>query len=385
MQHRIIVLGAGYAGAITAGRLAKRLRREDVSITLVNASPEFVERVRNHQVAAGGSVKPRPLTAMFADTGVALRIASVTAVDVSRKTVSLTDGELSYDTLVYALGSAANGTPEHAYELAGRPGAQRLRERLATLSRNDTVLVVGGGLTGIEAVTEIAEARPDLDVAVATRGAFGDWLSPKGRAHLRKVTNRLGIAVHENVAVDRVGAGHVELADGRTLPAAVTVWTGGFAVHPLAAATSLELGPDGRIVVDGTMRSVSHPDVYAVGDSALAMGAGDKAMRMACASGVPQAWQAADSIAARLTGGKLPNAPLKYFNQCISLGRGDGLIQFVTEDDVSRPGVVTGRAAAIYKEMVVKGAYWGVANPMLRLPVRRRAVTREPAAVSTMD
>ncbi|XVV09802.1 NAD(P)/FAD-dependent oxidoreductase [Actinoplanes sp. CA-131856] len=385
MQHRIIVLGAGYAGAITAGRLAKRLRTEDVAITLVNASPDFVERVRNHQVAVGAALKPRPLTAMFANTGVALRIASVTAVDVSRRTVSLTDGELSYDTLVYALGSTSNGTPEHAYELAGRPGAQRLRERLTGLKKDDTVLVVGGGLTGIEAVTEIAEARPDLDVAVATRGEFGDWLSPKGRAHLRKVTNRLGIAVHENVAVTRVGTDHVELAGGRTLPAAVTVWTGGFAVHPLAAATDLELGPDGRIVVDGTMRSVSHPDVYAVGDTALATGAGDKPMRMACASGVPQAWQAADSIAARLTGGKMPNAPLKYFNQCISLGRSDGLIQFVTEDDVSRPGVLTGRTAAVYKEMVVKGAYWGVANPMLKLPVRRRGVTHNPASLSKMD
>ncbi|SNY54909.1 NAD(P)/FAD-dependent oxidoreductase [Paractinoplanes atraurantiacus] len=382
MQHRIIVLGAGYAGAITAGRLAKRLRRSDVSITLVNASPEFVERVRNHQIAAGQTLSRRPLTSMFANTGVALRIASVTAVDVARKTVSLSDGDLSYDTLVYALGSTSNGTPEHAYELAGRPGAQRLRDRLAALSRNDTVLVVGGGLTGIEAVTEIAEARPDLDVSLATRGELGDWLSEKGRAHLRKVTNRLGIAVHENTSVTRVEPDHV-LAGGRSLPASVTVWTGGFAVHPIAAATTLETNEEGRIVVDGSMRSVSHPDVYAVGDAALAIGAGDKPMRMACASGVPQAWQAADSIAARLTGGKLPNAPLRYFNQCISLGRNDGLIQYTTADDRAKPSALTGRVAAFYKEVVCWGAFWGVANPTLGMPVRRRPVTQ--AATVTVD
>lgn len=181
---------------------------------------------------------------------------------------------------------------------------------------------MGGGLTGLEFATEVAEARPDLDITLATRAELGDWLSPKGRAHLRHVIDRLGITVYENAAVTAVEADQVTTADGRTLPAAVTVWTTGFAVHPLAAATSLELADTGRIVVDATMRSVSHPDVYAIGDSGHALGAADKPLRMSCASGTPMAWQAADSIAARLTGGKLPNAPLRYFNQCISRPQG---------------------------------------------------------------
>ena len=58
------------------------------------------------------------------------------------------------------------------------------------------------------------------------------------------------------------------------------------------------------------MRSVSHPDVYAVGDAAFAHSAVGTPLRMSCASGVPMAWQAADSIVARLTGGKLPHTPL---------------------------------------------------------------------------
>ena len=72
MKHRIIVLGAGYTGAIAAGRMAKRLRREQVAITLVNAEPDFVERVRMHQLATGQTLKPRPLRDMFAGTGVEL-------------------------------------------------------------------------------------------------------------------------------------------------------------------------------------------------------------------------------------------------------------------------------------------------------------------------
>jgi NADH:quinone reductase (non-electrogenic) len=130
------------------------------------------------------------------------------------------------------------------------------------------------------------------------------------------------------------------------------------------------------------MRSVSHPDVYAIGDAAFAMGPGGKPLRMSCASGQPMAWQAADAIAARLTGGKLPNAPLRYVNQCISLGRKEGLIQYVTADDRAVPAVLTGRLAAVYKELVCKGAAWSVANPTLRLPTRRRRVTRELAATS---
>ncbi|MER5644895.1 FAD-dependent oxidoreductase [Streptosporangium sp. NPDC002524] len=452
MRHRIIVLGAGYTGAIVAGRLARRLRREDVAITLVNAEPDFVERVRMHQLAAGQDLRPRPFGEMFAGTGVELRLAKVTAVDVDRKTVTvvghktvpdretITDHksvadretvaevgrktvadrktvtiddrktlpsadrktitvtdrktapgadasgaeELAYDTLVYALGSGWDaqgvpGTAEHAYEIAGRPGALRLRERLARLGAGQRVVVVGGGLTGLEAAAEIAEARPDLDVALAARGDLGDWLSPKGREHLRRTFGKLGITVHERTAVTGVEAERVTTAGGKAVPAAVVVWTTGFAVHPIAKATALEVTGTGQIVVDRTMRSVSHPDVYAVGDAAMAMGPGDKPLRMSCASGTPTAWQAADAIAARLTGGRLPNAPIRYFNQCVSLGRREGLIQYVTADDRAVRTVLTGRLAAVYKELVCKGAAWGVGNPTLGLPTRRRRVTRERA------
>ncbi|MFF1491537.1 NAD(P)/FAD-dependent oxidoreductase [Streptomyces sp. NPDC058304] len=388
MQHRIVVLGAGYTGAVAAGRLAKRLHREDVTITLVNPEPDFVERVRLHQLAAGQDLRPRPFGEMFAGTGVELKLGAVTAVDVDRKTVTVTAAngpereELAYDTLVYALGSGWNdggvpGTAAHAHEISSRPGALRLRDRLAALDAGRPVVVVGGGLTGLEAATEIAEARPDIDVALAARGALGDWLSEKGRTHLRKVVDELGITVHEHTAVTAVEADGVTTADGRTIPAEITVWTTGFAVHPIAQATALELTDDGRIVVDTTMRSVSHPDVYAVGDAAMAMGPGDKPLRMSCASGVPMAWQAADAIAARLAGTKVPRVSIGYSQQCISLGRKEGLIQFVTADDRAVDRALTGRVAAFYKELICKGAAWSVANPTVGMPSRHRRVVRQ--------
>jgi NADH dehydrogenase FAD-containing subunit len=394
MQHRIVVLGAGYTGATAAGRLARRLHPDDVEITLVNSAPDFVERVRMHQLAAGQDLRHRPFTEMLKGTGVRLKVAEVAGIDVDRKAVALraagADGgseELAYDTLVYALGSGSDdhgvpGVAEHAHEVASRTGALRLRERLSGLEAGESVVVVGGGLTGLEAATEIAESHPHLAVSLAVRGGLGDWLSEKGRTHLRKVVDGLGIAVHEHADVDAVEAGRVTTTDGRVVPATVTVWTTGFAVHPLAKATTLEVGGTGQIVVDATMRSVSHPDVYAVGDAALAMGAGGKPLRMSCASGVPTAWQAADSIAARLTGGKLPSTTPRYFNQCISLGRREGLIQYVTADDRARSAALTGRFAALYKELVCKGAAWGVANPTLGLPTRRRRIV--PDAVRTV-
>ncbi|MER7516681.1 FAD-dependent oxidoreductase [Streptomyces sp. NPDC126499] len=405
MQHRIVVLGAGYTGAVAAGRLARRLHREDVTITLVNPEPDFVERVRLHQVAAGQELAPRPFGEMFDGTGVQLKLAKVDAVDVDRRTVTVTTAygrdtasygpereELAYDTLVYALGSGWNdggvpGVAEHAHDVAGRPGALRLRERLAALDAGRPVLVVGGGLTGLEAATEIAEARPDLDVALAVRGTLGDWLSAKGRAHLRKVVDGLGITVHEHTSVTAVAADGVTTADGLRIPSDATVWTTGFAVRPIARATSLEVTDRGQIVVDGTMRSVSHPEVYAVGDAAMAIGPNGKPLRMSCASGVPMAWQAADAIAARLAGAKVPQVSIRYFQQCVSLGRKEGLIQFVTADDRPVERALTGRLAALYKELICKGAAWGVAHPTAGLPSRRRRVvhqeTPRPVPVET--
>ncbi|SCG07698.1 NADH dehydrogenase, FAD-containing subunit [Streptomyces sp. Ncost-T6T-2b] len=324
---------------------------------------------------------------MFAGTGVELRLGRVTGIDVDRKTVTVTgaDGpsDLEYDTLVYALGSAWNtqgvpGTAEHAHEIAGRDGALRLRDRLAALAPGSPVTVVGGGLTGVEAATELAETRPDLDVSLIARAGLGDWLSPKGARHLQKVFSNLRITTHEHTTVTAVHADRVTTTEG-DIPAAVTIWTTGFAVHPIARDTTLETGETGQITVDATMRSLSHPDVYAIGDAALVTGPGDKPLRMSCASGVPTAWQAADAIAARLTDTKLPTISARYFNQCISLGRKEGLIQYVTADDRAVSAALTGRLAALYKELVCKGAAWGVANPTMGLPVRRRRVTAEPA------
>ncbi|MCA2201199.1 NAD(P)/FAD-dependent oxidoreductase [Streptomyces sp. SMS_SU21] len=394
MKHRIVVLGAGYAGAFAAGNLARRLSPADTEITVVNAAPEFVERMRLHQLAAGRDLTFRRLADVFAGTGVRLRLARVTGVAPERRTVSLTgedgDAELAYDTLLYALGSsvAHHGVPgvaEHAFDVTGLSSALRLRERLAGLDGGSTVLVVGEGLTGIETATEFAESRPDLSVALAARGELGAWLSPKARRHLRRAFDRFGITVHEHTAVEAVEPARAVAADGTSLPADVTVWSAGFAVHPIAAASGLEVAETGQIVVDRTMRSLSHPDVYAAGDCAYTIGENGRPLPMSCASAGATNMQATAAIIARLTGRAVPTTELKYYGNHISLGRRDAIFQMVDGNVRAKSWYLGGRTAARLKAGVLKGAGWGVAHPTFGMPKRRRRLTTVPDPAGAPD
>jgi NADH dehydrogenase FAD-containing subunit len=93
---------------------------------------------------------------------------------------------------------------------------------------------------------------------------------------------------------------------------------------------------------------------------------------MSCASGVPSAYQAADAIAARLTGRQIPPNKIGYTAQCVSLGRRDAIVQWVTPDDQPKPSAVTGKMAARLKEIICKSAVWSVSHPTSMLPTRRR-------------
>ncbi|WP_406060807.1 FAD-dependent oxidoreductase [Streptomyces sp. NBC_01077] len=409
MKHRIVVLGAGYAGAFAAGNLARRLSPADTEITVVNAVPDFVERMRLHQVAIGQDHAVRKLADVFAGTGVRLRVARVTGIDPERRTVAVTastpssaatgeygeyseygDSELAYDTLLYALGSsvAHHGVPgvaEYAFDVAGRSSALRLRERLAGLGEGGTVLVVGEGLTGIETATEFAESRPDLSVALAARGELGAWLSPKARRHLRRAFDRLGITVHEYTGIEAVEPTRAITADGTSIPADVTVWSAGFAVHPIAAASGLEVAGTGQIVVDRTMRSVSHPDVYAAGDCAYAIGENGRPLPMSCASAGFTNMQATAAIIARLTGGEVPTVGLKYYGNHISLGRRDAIFQMVDGDVRSKSWYLGGKAAARLKAGVLNGAGFGISHPTFGMPKRRRRLATAPALPTAPD
>ncbi|MFE9820493.1 FAD-dependent oxidoreductase [Streptomyces sp. NBC_00236] len=394
MKHRIVVLGAGYAGAYVAGTLARRLSPADTEITVVNAEPDFVQRLRLHQLAAGQEIEAPQLADVFVGTGIRLRLARVTAVDPEHQLVAVADaegcGELGYDTLLYALGSRAAdrgvpGVAEHAFDVGSRPAALRLRERLDTLSRRDeggSVLVVGDGLTGIETVTEIAESRPGLSVALIARGELGAQLSAGARSHLRRACDRLGITVLEHISVEAVEATRVLCADGTALASDATVWTAGFAVGSIATTSGLEVTESGRIVVDRTMRSVSHPNVYAVGDSAYAISDSGRPLPMSCASAGYTGMQATAAVVGRLTGRKIPNTKLEYLGNHISLGRRDGILQMVDDEGKAKPKYAGGRKAARIKAAILKMSLWTTSHPTFGLPKLKRHLVAVPDAAA---
>lgn len=399
MKHRIVVLGAGYAGAYVAGNLARRLSPKDTKITVVNAVPDFVQRMRLHQLAAGREIEAPKLADVFAHTGIRLRLARVAAVHPERQVVVVADaggGELGYDTLVYALGShgadcGVPGVAEHAFDVAARPSALRLRERLDSLGGrgeggSGSVVVVGDGLTGIETATEIAEARPGLSVALIARGELGARLSAGARGHLRQACDRLGITVLEHTSVEAVEATRVLCADGTALASDATVWTAGFAVDTIAAAGGLEVTQNGQIIVDRTMRSVSHPNVYAIGDSAYAIGDNGRPLPMSCASAGYTGRQAIEAIAGRLTGRKIANTKLVYTYNHISLGRRDGILQTVDDEGQAKPKYQGGRKPARIKAGILKMSLWATSHPTYGLPKRkhRLAATSDATAAKSL-
>jgi NADH:ubiquinone reductase (H+-translocating) len=299
MTPHIVVLGAGYSGLIAARLTAMRT---GATVTLVNERDRFVERVRNHQLASGQQLRDMPLRELLEGTGIRLTVDRVRSIDREERQVELARGAdpVGYDLLIYALGSHADldavpGAAEHATA----EQAERLRERMHTAS---TVAQVGGGLTGIETAAELAEAYPDRPVRLATSGALGAALSERGREHLHHTFDRLGIQVWEHAHVAKVAADGLLLEDGEHVGADTVAWIAGCKVPWLAREAGLAVDDRGRMLVDATLRSESHPEVYGIGDAAAARTQDGQELRMACATGQPVAVGTARAITDRLAG-----------------------------------------------------------------------------------
>ncbi|MCC8245613.1 NAD(P)/FAD-dependent oxidoreductase [Saccharothrix luteola] len=388
LDHHVVVLGAGYTGMFAAIRLARRTRRTGVRITLVNPSARFTERLRLHQVAAGQELAHLRIADLVAGTGIAFVRGRATAIDPDGRTVTIDDGtRLDYDTLVYALGSATDtsrvpGADVHAFTLNSPQVAVRFHDRLDGLAAGDTVTVCGGGLTGVEAATEVAEARPDLNVTLISATEPGAMMGDRARAHLHGSLRRLGVAVVVG-RVTEVLADAVELETGERVASAACLWTTGVAVSPLARESGIAVDDRGLIVVDATLRSVSHPEVHAIGDAA-AVRLGWGRVHGTCQSGLPTAQHTADTIARLLRGKQARPFRFGYFHQPVSLGRRDAVIQFTHADDTPRRAYLKGRAAVLYKEFVsgspVKMYRLGKRVNVSTIVSKGGRATREPAA-----
>lgn len=365
LKKQVLILGGGYAGLLAAYRLRRQTNPNAVEITLVNGLDHFVERIRLHQIAAQQSFKPYYFQDLFKGCNIIFKRGWVTALAPEEQTISMKTSTgtemLNYDYLIYALGSTVAsdilpGCLEYAHTLATEETTLHFQKKVTELAAQDGhLLVCGGGLTGIETVTELAEGYPHLNITLVTQGALGETLSEEGQAHLYQVFAELGITLIEHVPVNAIEANAALCSDGRTIPFDLCLWAGPFKVPALAGEAGIQVNHRGQMVVDAHLRSRSHPTIYGVGDAASPGQAIKVPIRMSCATATQMGLYGGQHLAATLNGnpeGKRFN--FAYLFQCISLGRREALVQWVKKDDTPKPKLTTGWLGRHIKENICR-------------------------------
>jgi NADH dehydrogenase FAD-containing subunit len=268
--------------------------------------------------------------------------------------------EIPFDQVLLAVGSGVDldgvpGVRENAHALSDPPAAERLWSALRELAEGSRVVVCGGGFTGIEAASEIAWRRPELRVSLVSASHLGGAMSEPGREQLKSRLAKKGVEQIEGERVGAVDPGVVTLVGGAELQADLVVWCGGFAAHPLVRDSGLPVDSRGLLAVDGSLRSVGHANVIGAGDVAsIPDFPNGTRYRMTCQAGMPSGAHAADTVLAAIKGEEPMRFDFGYIHVPLSLGRGDGLIQFVDRADRPKKKVLVGRSAAIYKEIVTR-------------------------------
>jgi NADH dehydrogenase FAD-containing subunit len=353
-KTEVVVIGGGYAGVIAANHL--RLNA-NVAITLINPRPQFVERIRLHQLVTGSD----DAVVDYADVlGADVRLLVDTAdhIDATSRTVTLGSGDtVSYDYLIYAVGSTGAaltvpGAAEFAYPISDLEHAEALRAVMAELHPGAPVVVVGAGPTGLETAAELGEEG--RNVTLVCGDVLGPYLSERARRSVTRRLTKLGVTVLDGAGAkaSEVRKDSVLLADGRELPSVATIWTAGFGVPDLAARSGLATDAIGRLLADETLTSVDNPYIVAAGDASAPS---DSPLRMSCQAAIPLGAQAANTVLSRIEGTEPAVVNQAFTGQCISLGRRAGTVQLAHLDDRVMPLYIGGRTAATIKEAVCKG------------------------------
>lgn len=385
----VVVIGGGYAGVMAANRLTQR---EEVTVTLINPRPRFVERIRLHQLVTGSGAAVTDYARVLGER-VRLVVDTVTRINAAEHSVTLASGgRRRYDYLIYAVGSegaapGASGAAEFAHPIATLEDAGRLRAVLESAPASATLTVVGAGPLGIEVAAEIAEAG--RRVTLVCGGELGPYLHPHGRRAVANRMARLGVTVVDGpgTTVTAVTRDTVRLSDGRSIPSRITVWTAGFSAPELAARSGLSTDGHGRLLTDETLTSVDDVRIVAAGDSAAPSGL---AYRMSCQAATQLGPQAAETVLSRIAGAPPATVDVGFVGECISLVRRAGVVQLARRDDSAIGLHLGGRLAALIKELVCRSTVTtltheakkpGVRNLWFRDPSRPARLQDQSAVV----
>ncbi|MCU1730414.1 MULTISPECIES: NAD(P)/FAD-dependent oxidoreductase [unclassified Pseudomonas] len=346
MQQHILILGAGFGGlwsALSATRLLDIHGRTNVAVSVLAPQAELRIRPRFYETDVARTVAP--LGALFDAVGVRFIQGAARRIDVAGKRVEYRDAHGNtavshYDKLVLATGSVLArpdlaGVAEHAFDVDQLEEALRLETHLKSLAQRpasaarNTVVVAGGGFTGIETAAEMpARLRAvlgedaEVNVIIVDRGeAIGASMGNEIAGSIAEASAELGVQWRLKSSVEAVDAEGVTLSDGQRIEASTVIWTTGVRASDLTAQIPGERDRQGRLHVDGTLKVVGQADIYAAGDTAYAASddLGNHAL-MTCQHAIPLGRHAGNNVAADLLG----VAPVTYsqpkYVTCLDLG-----------------------------------------------------------------
>ncbi|MFK7462530.1 NAD(P)/FAD-dependent oxidoreductase, partial [Pseudomonas sp. Env-10] len=294
MKQHILIIGAGFGGvwsALSAARLLDKHDRNDVRISLL--APQAELRIRPRFYEPDVHTMLAPLDALFDAVGVTFVQGAADSIDATNKQVTYRNAAgipstLAYDRLVVAAGSRLNRPGmdgiEQVFDVDQIEDAAHLEAHINALKNlpdspaRNTVVVAGGGFTGIETATEVpARLRAALGetanirVIVVDRGpqiaaSMGDGIRPS----IIEASRELGIEWVLNTSVALVDAGGVTLADGQRIESSTVIWTIGFRANPLTEQVEGTRDPQGRLHVDAHLKVKGQAAIFAAGDVAYA-------------------------------------------------------------------------------------------------------------------
>jgi NADH dehydrogenase len=336
MTRRILVLGGGFAGlwsALAAAR-AREVFGVDLEIVLLNDTPWHSIRVRNYE--ADLSDTRVTLDSVLAPVGVRRLLGRVTGLDVASRTVTYGfDGVqqlIGYDRLVFALGSRLARPPipglaKYGFDVDTYDAAMRLNGHIVRLgSGASTVLVVGGGLTGIEAAAEMPDKLRAAGVAsprviLADHAPrIGSNMGAEAVPVIEEALQALGVEMRGGVSVASVDATGATLQDGERIEAATVVWCAGMRAHSLTAAFPVERDRLGRLPVAPTLKIKGLAAEFAAGDVASFPIDGTHGCVMSCQHGRPMGRFAGHNAVCDLLGEKMLPLAIAWYTTILDLG-----------------------------------------------------------------
>ncbi len=296
----VVIVGAGFGGL----RVARGLSRAPVDVTILDRHNYHTFIPLLYQVATAG-LEPeeiaQPIRRILRGVpNLRFRLNTVTGVDLARRVVTTDSGEIRYDYLVLAAGSATSyfgldSVVQATSALRDLDDAERLRDQIlgafemASAEEDPdrrrqlmTLIVVGGGPTGVELAGALAELRrhalphdyPDLDLSWArillleATDRVLPGMPPDLQAKAQAKLSELRVEIRLEAPVAHVDANGVTLSSGETIPAGAVVWVAGMRAPPLAEAVPTARDSAGRLVVSETLHLPGHPEVDAIGDMA---------------------------------------------------------------------------------------------------------------------